>query len=147
MRIGRGNRTTRREPVPVPLYPTHIPYEHMGSYQGTFEGPGFFQLKFRVANVSINLFTFSRRTTYDPWTRSHFLYGKFTLVMYRFFQENARHTAYAVGFRWWVTKQGTTVCDLSIPQTSGSCRMDGEINLSLDVYIEGNIHWPPGCLS
>jgi hypothetical protein len=27
MRIGRGNRSTRRKPAPVPLYPPYIPYD------------------------------------------------------------------------------------------------------------------------
>jgi hypothetical protein len=27
IRIGRGNRSTRRKPVPVPLYPPQIPHD------------------------------------------------------------------------------------------------------------------------
>jgi hypothetical protein len=27
MRIGRGNRSTRRKPAPVPLYPPQIPHD------------------------------------------------------------------------------------------------------------------------
>jgi hypothetical protein len=27
MKIGRGNRSTRRKPVPAPLYPPQIPFD------------------------------------------------------------------------------------------------------------------------
>jgi hypothetical protein len=38
MRIGRGNRSTRRKPAPVPLHPPQIPHDGLGSNPGSRGG-------------------------------------------------------------------------------------------------------------
>jgi hypothetical protein len=38
MRIGRGNRSTRRRPAPVPLCPPQITYDDVGSNPGRLCG-------------------------------------------------------------------------------------------------------------
>jgi hypothetical protein len=32
MKIGRGNRSSRRKPAPAPLCPPQIPHDHRGAY-------------------------------------------------------------------------------------------------------------------
>jgi hypothetical protein len=68
MNIGRGNRSTRRKPAPVPLRPPQIPHDLTpGSNSGRCGGkPGCNRLSYSMANIVDSVMVLSSQSPQFP---------------------------------------------------------------------------------